>query len=528
VQTRQRRGRPPGLLSDQTPLEADHFDSEIRVGWLLRSWRLHLRPESNARSFAADLTRLGVSADSSRVSRWETGRVPAPLDIVSAYERALGLVSGGLVAFAIKARKLAQPALPVTLVLDTHRVSPDRFQVALDATVDGEPVGADWLDVASFALTHEDEAILPTSVWRSLVTRVVRDLGQSVGPAYSLRSEAALLLARHRHAQPVLLHAIGRFVTIPDSVFVADQIALLLDIDGPQAGDLVLRLLEQPPGQTRYGAAWVAAGKLYRRQFDDRQLERLERVVVRLVRTYGLDDGGLFNRLTDLVAALPVVMQERISRAITHDPLLAAARESATHTWSRETMRDTCAAIARPGGERDDPMLDRLVEEALFHRLAERRLHSSLALAQSPYADRVAAGAAGLVRRADADPHLVEKAMVLLTFVATEQQRDLLCDVADDPTSPNRVSALVSVAHLPPAPGRARIPSLRAALAGDPPVGQPVARAAIYVAGMTSDPALQQVAEDPAVPKWVRRTAVWWLRAGPAIHDQPPAHRPTA
>ena len=62
------------------------IDADIRAGWLLRSWRLALAPESNARSFAATLTMLGRSADASRVSRWETGRLSAPFDVIAAYE----------------------------------------------------------------------------------------------------------------------------------------------------------------------------------------------------------------------------------------------------------------------------------------------------------------------------------------------------------------------------------------------------------------------------------------------------------
>ena len=75
---RRRRGRPPGLLVDPTPAEGLDFTVDVRIGWLLRSWRLYGAPDTGARAFSAALVEAGVSADPSRLSRWETGRLAAP------------------------------------------------------------------------------------------------------------------------------------------------------------------------------------------------------------------------------------------------------------------------------------------------------------------------------------------------------------------------------------------------------------------------------------------------------------------
>lgn len=531
---RRRRGRPPGLLVDPTPTEGLDFTVDVRVGWLLRSWRLYGAPDTGARAFSAALVEAGVSADPSRLSRWETGRLAAPLDVVAAYETALGLTRSGLVAFCISARKLARPDASAIAAVETHRVSADRFEQVLEEVVDGEPTGADWLDFGSYVATHTDHVILPTSLWRTVATRLLRELGLSVGPAYATRSEAALLLARHARARPALTHSIGQYVTTPDSLLVADPIALLQSMDTPQAGDLTLLLLEQPPGQIRYGAAWVAAAKVRRKQFDETQMHRLEAIVVRMVREDGLADGGLFNRVADLVAVLPDDTQDRIRQA-THtaarvDPLMAAASDVATKTWPRSLVVKVCSGVARPSGEPDDPLLERLVEEALFHRIAERRFHASLSLALSPYGPRIAAGCARLVARAldgePVDPQLVEKTLVLLTFIGTEAERDLLCRVAEGDADTLRTAAYVCVAHLPPAPGESRRPAVVPLLRAASPANEAVVRAALYCAGMTADPVLHQVRDDADMPEWVRRAASWWLREGPACHE--PIHRGTA
>ena len=407
--------------------------------------------------------------------------------MVAAYETALGLTRSGLVAFCISARKLARPDASAIAAVETHRVSADRFEQVLEEVVDGEPTGADWLDFGSYVATHTDHVILPTSLWRTVATRLLRELGLSVGPAYATRSEAALLLARHARARPALTHSIGQYVTTPDSLLVADPIALLQSMDTPQAGDLTLLLLEQPPGQIRYGAAWVAAAKVRRKQFDEAQMHRLEAIVVRMVREDGLADGGLFNRVADLVAVLPDDTQDRIRQA-THtaarvDPLMAAASDVATKTWPRSLVVKVCSGVARPSGEPDDPLLERLVEEALFHRIAERRFHASLSLALSPYGPRIAAGCARLVARAldgePVDPQLVEKTLVLLTFIGTEAERDLLCRVAEGDADTLRTAAYVSVAHLPPAPGESRRPAVVPLLRVASPANEAVVRAAL-------------------------------------------------
>ena len=515
-----RRGRPPGLVADPTPSDSPELDADVRAGWLLRSWRLALAPESNARSFAATLTMLGRSADASRVSRWETGRLVAPFDVIAAYEEALGVPRGALVALTILTRKLSHPRGDLAEVLDPRHVDVHRYQVALDVAVDDHPSGGDWLDIASFVATHPEQAVLPTSVWRQLAGRLVHELGIAVGAAYATRSQAALLLSLHERARHAIVVAVGERVTENDSRIVSDAISLLQQMSDRRAGNLVIRLLGDPEEATRNAAIWAAAAKLSRGHFDADQLADLERSVVALARRHGLDTGGLFGRLSDLLEVLPPEIAERVRRAAPHLPA-QAARPTTPTTRPRSLVAGMARSIARPEGQPEEPMLERLVEEVLTHKVAERRFQAALSITLSPYRARVARGAARLLREGSpSDPVLAERVLVLLTAVATDAERETMRAFAEDPSSPHHLGALVALAHIPPS--GVRVPVDLWPLRSPGEVEPETLRAAVYYAGMTGDPVLEQLVDDPGQEPWVRSAARWWLREGPAIHEQPP------
>ena len=444
-----RRGRPPGLVADLTPSDSAELDADIRAGWMLRCWRLALAPESNARSFAATLTMLGRSADASRVSRWETGRLSAPFDVIAAYEEALDLPRGALVALAMLTRRLSQPRADLSEVLDPSHVDVDRYQHALDVAVDSRAAGGDWLDIASFAASHPEQAILPTSVWRQLAGRLVHELGLAVGAAYATRSQAGLLLSLHERARHAIVVAVGERVTENESRIVSDAISLLQPMADPRAGDLVIRLLGHPEEAARNAAIWAAAAKVSRGHFQGEQLAVLERAVIGLARRHGLDTGGLFGRLSDLVEVLPADVAERVRRAAPH--LSAAAAPAAPPSaHPRSLVAGVARRVARPEGQPEEPMLERLVEEVLSHKVAERRFQAALSIALSPYRARVARGAARhLVEGVPGDPVLAERVVVLLTAVATEAEWETMRSFAEDPSSPHHLGALVALAHIP-------------------------------------------------------------------------------
>lgn len=166
-------------------------------------------------------------------------------------------------------------------------------------------------------------------------------------------------------------------------------------------------------------------------------------------------------------------------------------------------------------------MLERLVEEVLSHKVAERRFQAALSIALSPYRARVARGAARhLVEGVPGDPVLAERVVVLLTAVATEAEWETMRSFAEDPSSPHHLGALVALAHIPRSGVRTPVDLWPLRSPGEVP--PETLRSAVYYAGMTADPALERLKDDPTQEEWVRTAARWWLREGPAIHEQPP------
>ncbi|HET6626236.1 MAG TPA: hypothetical protein VFG63_07585 [Nocardioidaceae bacterium] len=455
-----RRGRPPGRLVDPTPSDGAAFHGEVRIGWLLRSWRLAAAPETSARSFATVLIGLGRSADASRVSRWETGQLPAPLDVIGGYEQALGVAEGSLAALAVSTRRLPETVDEQLIGLPTHRFSVPDLEHALDTVVDGSPTGADWFRFAVLVASRPDQVTLAMSTWRSLTTALVKQIGLSIANAYITRVEAAILLMHHPRAKRALVQAIGAYVMRPDSLLVVDLLALLTEMADPPASDLVLRLLEQqPPGPVLNGAVWAASSKVTRRQFSGDELDRLERAVARLVLREGVEAGGLFHRLADLVAVLPGPARDRLGTAGESGRGLPRPDPQSAQRWALSQVGTVCEALTQPDEYVDDPLLERLVEEAVFHSNAERRFQAALTMAFSPHRERLASACAGLVEQhldgtRVLEPLLAERVMLLLTFFGTEHQRALVHRVIRDGPANLLGSALLSAAHLPPTADR--------------------------------------------------------------------------
>jgi HEAT repeat protein len=107
--------------------------------------------------------------------------------------------------------------------------------------------------------------------------------------------------------------------------------------------------------------------------------------------------------------------------------------------------------------------------------------------------------------------------MVLLSIIGTDAERRPLARLVESGPENLRPVALFALAHLPPADGSPLL--LGPLLVGD---DESLARAALYCAGMTADPALADIEEDETVADWRRRAARWWREYGPAIHEPAP------
>ncbi|MEP6667123.1 MAG: helix-turn-helix transcriptional regulator [Nocardioidaceae bacterium] len=119
-----RRGRPYQVPEDTTSLRAASVNVDARVGWLLLMSRLHHHDPDLAlgEQFNAALRRVGLQADRSAVSRWESGKVTPRYSVLVAYEQALGLRAGQLTSVVNALRRaLGGEGLPAWMpILDSR------------------------------------------------------------------------------------------------------------------------------------------------------------------------------------------------------------------------------------------------------------------------------------------------------------------------------------------------------------------------------------------------------------------------
>src|SRR4051794_23349910 len=106
-----RRGRPYQVPEDRTPLRGASIDVDARVGWLLLMSRLHQHNADLALGgpFMTALSDVGLQADRSAVSRWESGKMQPRFSVLTAYEGVLELPAGQLTTVVNALRRAYSP-----------------------------------------------------------------------------------------------------------------------------------------------------------------------------------------------------------------------------------------------------------------------------------------------------------------------------------------------------------------------------------------------------------------------------------
>ena len=355
-----RRGRPQRLPEDTNALSSGVVGCNQRIAWLMTVARtLGPDPELARRDgFIAALRCKGITVDSSRVSRWESGLQPLPGRVTATYEDVLGLPEGALVSVAAGLRRAFEPG-PAVRDHPTGEVAPvnQEIESLLDRAEQSAATGAHWLRLAD-RLDHYDRVFLREREWVQVTQQLVRELGRATGLGYVRRYEAAAAFVRHPDARRYLLLALGRYVTDPDAQVVAPVLNLLTEVPDPAASALTLRLLSADCEnvQLRRAASSVAAVKLARGHFDADALERLEPHVIGALRRGDSLDGRL--DAFDLAVRLPEESWARIAPALRtrrayfmveqareHDELISPTRAArSSPSWpppSRPTHRPT-------------------------------------------------------------------------------------------------------------------------------------------------------------------------------------------
>ena len=169
------------MPDDISSMSGGYYDPWARTAWLLVTSRsLGANPAYADRAAFVDALRsVGVTADASRVSRWESGQHPVSFRALRGYEQVLGLPEGSLVAAN---RQLVRDSGPTDTL--PERVSfQARNEKAPDVLISGlmdratgtDPVkdvmnGGDWLKLVT-ELDHFELVLLLSRNWAAAPAR---------------------------------------------------------------------------------------------------------------------------------------------------------------------------------------------------------------------------------------------------------------------------------------------------------------------------------------------------------------------
>jgi hypothetical protein len=516
-----RRGRPPEFVDDGTPPGARHGGAPQRVAWLLRRCRLHLRRGRFARQreFVQALTDIGVSADASRVSRWENSELDVPPAVVAAYEQLLGLPDASLQAAARGMYGALSPDLPAPPLYslpaaESPRQAERRALRLADVAALGQPTGGQWCELVE-RLAGAGLLIIPDETARRLMQRLFSELGRSIGPAFVTRYEALRRLCTLPRFLPVALGQIEDLVHEPWSGVVIDIVVVLTDVPGSQANDLILRLVRDEDPERQYAALWSAATRVDRGDLAGVQLVQLEQALIALLAAGPPEP--VQTVATDVIACMPLSAQRRVLEAVWGLPGNAGRRRAieagelipaaAAAKASRAVARHVLRSVADDDAE--DSMLSRVLREAMAHTSRDRRHQACVLLMvgplRRPVADAVLALWDTLL------PQCRVHAAMLLSYLADDSHLDELDQrvAADGPLELVRRSWMARAHLLRPVDDPGLLDRLRDA-------HPEVVKVALYALGMTGSAQLHEVAAQ-AFPEEVLGRSRWWINAGPAV-----------
>lgn len=516
------------MPDDISAMSEGYYDPWARTAWLLVTARsLGRHPGYADRATFVDALRaVGVNADSSRLSRWESGQQPVSFRALRGYEQVLGLREGVLVAAN---RQLvrdcdSQGKQPERVSFQTrNQKAPDLLIGELMDRATGRDVmtGGDWLKLVT-ELEHFELVLLPTRNWAAMCERLVQELARTSGVDQLCRFEALSTLLAHPVAQRHVLHALGVWLTDPDVQVVTPMLGLLQQLEDPAASALVLRLLDAENRALSLGAVQVAAAKLARGHFEPTAMALLEQHAVRGLLAPSSKRGA---DLLDLLTHLPDNVFGRVVGTLKDGPLrtrVLSAREThdlggkdASRSISRQVATQVQMMTPSVYSSEPDQLLQRLVRESLFHVSGIRRRLATYLLGMSPYAPAVADCTLTL---AGSERELLgERAWESVWIIGHGSRRADVVALLDTDHAWTQRRALISLARSPQPLSDQETDTLRRVMRSE---NKAVRRAALYATGLQAPQHLPTPLETQSHPD--AAAVRWWRRLGPAIRDEDP------
>ncbi|MBB2890137.1 hypothetical protein [Flexivirga oryzae] len=497
------RGRPVAMPNDYTPLRGSRIDARARVAWLLRVNRLAGSP-GPASAFVEKLRAHDCIVGTSTLCRYETGTEPVPMSVVRAYELALKLPAGQLVGVCAGLDRMFGGALAVEATASPlPRVDLLRVLGQWETQIENCSMrGVDWVNLAEL-LSKPSGPVLPPSVVHNWVSRLVTETMRSVHEAFTTRIHALGLLLTEPGISRIVLESIDEVTGAPGAQAVSNVLAVL----GSSQDRFVLQWLvdhfEQSTGEHQWGAAYALLSPICRGTLPGDLVPAISRAVLDAA-SEGLDRGRPAFMIAQRLSAS--LMRQAVSRLGCYPaPTGSGARVQSPAGLS------AYSSAALQESRLDDPMVERLLREALSPDFVERRHHSSLVLAASPYREVLANVAVDLVSSAN-EPFVGDSASSCLVYLAGAGQRRKLIELLV--TEPRRRgSSLLALARSGGVPDGVDLTTY----ADDPEQVHDV----VYAAGLSGHSNLRLFANSPdSAGGDAQQCAQWWRRVGSAITDR--------
>ncbi|MCW2792847.1 MAG: hypothetical protein JWO76_1945 [Nocardioides sp.] len=485
------------VIDDPTPITGPRIDVAARIGWLMRIHRTVAGV--SLREMSAAMRDRGIAVSPTTLSRIESEGQRSYL-VLDGYAEVLELPAGSLwsiVNLLSRPFTYAPPALP-----DPEEQSLDRFSEACEAVDEPHPTGGAW---RTFARLHAAEAGfgLPRALVEPYVRRLADETGRAVGPAYVTRYEALAQLRTSAYGD-LIGSVCQELVLDPDNQLLYHLTSILSDRPS-------IEMVRWSGGLLRHPSTFVARGASYALQsmlvIGGLGMRDWRSVVPEVVSASDLASGDPVRGeiLAQLCAALPPTLQEDV-RAVADLPpspptgplVWSRTRGNVHYEFARAVAATACARL----DHREEPLLERLLFEALFDPRGVRMSASMFTVACSPFAGELAT----LLAEGHADgPDPATSAAALRVAAACHHGQELPfvgAWLAAEDTGEFDFALAIS--------GRSgqRLP--RAALERGLSGNETTVNRTLYALGMAADPRLRGLARDATATDPVRRAARWW------------------
>lgn len=517
-------------LDDASELDADRIEIGPRIAWVLRMARLGSAVGRHGGAptqteMVELLARSGYHVNATLLSRVEAGARRLGI-VADGYEAVLGLTPGQLRApidILCRTFPYAPPDMATDLLHLRGCDSHDGAAVIAAVGNTSERLrgtaydGGDWL-AWSRALACPRAGGFPTWLLEPWLDRLVSELGRSVGPAFATRYEALALLRCGPYGE-LVLRAAQRWVADPHVQVLYDLMSAVSEHPEPEVLGWTCSLLSDDRPQVVHGAVLALenmfeVGGLTPGDWDG--------VLDEILAAYAAAPPGsdIHASLSKILAALPPAQRRRAGAECNKRGLMPLVRPRRLDRKGRKVPANPQWVVAQRlasdvtgelGMERQ-PILERLLFEAVFEHRETRAVTSLFLLAALPFTGAVSRRLYGYaLSEAPEDQRVsVLERLMIMQNGAPPPEASGWPDVGD----PDSVVVHVT---LQAQSGRPPDPDHLDLLLG---AEERHRRRALYAAGLAGDDWLRKVA-GASGPASERGAATWWLGQGRLVDDAP-------